>query len=177
MKTLRITLFAAAIAMATMFAGCGGAQGPQGEQGPQGPSGVTGTNAVFPSNPADWQDIVTGSGFNYALATYSVPILTQDAINTGVVMVYFQASTGVWAPLSYTYPIATNVEQTLTFNYQVGQLTLQIQNSDNSVPAAPATTYDYNVVVIPTSVIKQHPGVNLKDYNTVKQLMASRNSK
>ena len=177
MKTLRITLFAAAIAMATMFAGCGGAQGPQGDQGPQGPSGVTGTNAAFISNPSDWTGVTTGSGFNYLLASYNVNIITQDAINTGVIMVYFEASTGVWAPLSYTYPISGSVEQTLTFNYQVGQLTLQIQNSDNSMPSAPAAAYNYNIVVIPTSLIKQHPGINLNDYNTVKQLMASRNSK
>jgi hypothetical protein len=176
MKTLRITLFAAAIAMTTMFAGCGGAQGPQGDQGPQGPSGVTGTNAAFISNTSDWAGTTTGSGFNYMLASYTMPIITQDAINTGVVMVYFEATTGVWAPLAYTYPISGSVEQTLTFNYAVGILTLQIQNSDNSMPLAPASAYNYNCVVIPTSLIKQHPGINLKDYNTVKQLMASRGS-
>jgi len=175
MKTLRITLFAAAIAVASLFTGCGGATGPAGPQGDQGPSGVTGQNAIFTSSPADWQPSTSGSGTNFLLASYTVNIITQDAINTGVVMVYYQASTGVWAPLPYTYPISTSstVEQTLTFNYSIGQLTLQMQNSDNSVPAGPNASYNYNVVVIPTSLLKQHPGTDLKDYSAVKQLMAS----
>lgn len=178
MKTLRITLFGAAIALAASFSSCGGAQGPIGETGPQGPSGVTGYSAAFISNSTDWAPpaVPPASGANFLLAGYNVNILSQDAINTGVVMVYFEAGTGVWAPLPYTYPISTSstVVQTLTFNYQVGLLTLQMQNSDNSPPSAPlAPTTNYNVVVIPTSVLKQHPGTNLKDYNAVSQLMAS----
>lgn len=175
MKTLRVTLFAAAIAATTLFAGCGGATGPQGAtgpEGPQGPSGVTGVNASFTSNNGDWT-ATSASGYNYLLAGYTVNILTQDAINTGVVAVYFEATTGVWSPLPYTYPIGSGVEQTLTYNYAVNTLNLQMQNSDNSVPVAPSNPTIYNVVVIPTSVMKRHPGLNIKDYNAVTQVLAT----
>ncbi len=171
MKTLRITLFAALVA--AFFTGCVGPEGPAGTNGTNGydgAPGVTGTNAVFASNPSDWSPAVA-SGYNFLIAGYNVSIITQDAINTGVVMVYFESGSGTWSPLPYTYPLSASNEQTLSFNYSLGLLTLQMQNSDNTVPVAPSSATNYNVVVIPTSVIKQHPGFNFKDYAMVKQLM------
>lgn len=64
-----------------------GAQGPQGEEGPQGEQGDPGTANVIYS---DWFEsefdndiIATGSSFNV-----SVPDLTQEIIDQGVVLVF-----------------------------------------------------------------------------------------
>ena len=186
MKTLRITLFTAVVALAAaVFTGCGGATGPagpagtdgiDGATGPQGPSGVTGTAFSFTVNNADWV-ASSASGYNFDIASYQNgsigTYLTSNNIATGVVAVYFQTvSGGSWVPLSDTYPIATGVEQTMTYNYNVNSLTLQVQNSDNSVPVAPPS-FTINVVIIPTSLMKRHPGLNTKDYYEVMQVIKS----
>ena len=179
MKTLRITLFTAVVALAaTLFTGCGGADGPAGATGPTGPYGQPGDYFTFTSNTADWSPSVGSDGFNYEIAGYQNgnigTDLTASSIATGVVAVYFQTSSpnGPWVPLPATYPIGVGVEQTLTFNYNVNSLVLQIQNSDNSAPASP-NPFNVNVVVIPTAVIKQHPGLNTKDYYEVMQVLKS----
>jgi hypothetical protein len=171
MKTLRITLAAAVIA--ALFTGCGGAAGPEGPAGPtgaqgyQGVSGVTGTYAVGASNPADWQ--VSGS---FIYASYSVSIITANADANGVIAVYFQTAAQTatdWAPLPDTYP-SGGTETTLTYNYDIGTLVLQMQNANGVIPATPAA-FNFKVVVIPTAVIKQHPGLNTKDYREVMQML------
>jgi hypothetical protein len=169
MKTLRLTL--AGVALAAMFTGCvgpAGPEGPQGNDGAQGPAGVNGSYATSTSNPSDWT--VSGA---FLIAGYNVSIVDANADANGVIMVYFQTSSmsaTQWAPLPDTYPISGTVEQTFTFNYDVGIVTLQLQNSDGSTPSAPAA-FNFKVVVIPTSVLKQHPGLNTKDYEEVRQVM------
>ena len=74
-----------------------------------------------------------------------------------------------WAPLPDTYPVGST-EQSFTFNYDIGVVTLQIQNADGTIPTAPPT-FNFKVVVIPTAILKQHPGFNVKDYSMVKQLL------
>ncbi|MGP8216742.1 MAG: hypothetical protein ACLQQ4_14350 [Bacteroidia bacterium] len=185
MKTLRITLFTAIVA--AFFAGCAGPEGPEGPQGLQGQQGPAGTSAVTGANesstcvPGDWS-ADTVSSTVYLVAGFNVPIITYSVVDSGagVVMVYFQSSSGSWAPLPFSGPVrsTSSVVQTTTFSYDyntvsnVGQLLLQIQNSNNTLPAAPAT-FNFNVVVIPTSVIKKHPGFNFNDYNMVKQLLST----
>lgn len=169
MKTLKFTL--AAVLVAAMFTACVGPKGDPGvpgATGPQGPSGVTGSYATFTSNTSDWSP----SG-GYLIAGYNAPLIDQYVVANGVVMAYFQTSgmtSTQWAPLPDTYPIGGGVEQTFTFNYTVSTFTMQLQNSDGTVPAAPAA-FNVKVVVIPTAVIKQHPNANWKDYNVVKQIM------
>ena len=180
MKTLRITLLMAVAALfATLFTGCGGPAGPAGATGPTGPVGPygqPGSYFSFTVNTSDWGASSAG-GYNFNIAAYqngSIGTdLTASSIASSVVAVYFQTQTnGPWVPLSDTYPIAIGVEQTMTYNYNVNSLILQIQNSDNSVPAAPAA-FNINVVVIPTAVIKQHPGLNTGDYYAVMQVLKS----
>jgi len=178
MKTLRITLLMAAVALSTtLFSGCGGATGPAGATGPTGPYGQPGDYFSFTVNQTDWSQSTTGTGYNFQIAAYSggsvANDLTASSIASGVVAVYFQTvASGPWVPLSDTYPIAVGVEQTMTYNYNVNSLILQIQNSDNSIPAAP-TAFNINVVIIPTAIIKQHPGLNTGDYTEVMQVLKS----
>jgi len=171
MKTLRITLLTTVAALfATLFTGCGGAAGPAGAAGPtgpQGPYGLAGSAYAGTSNPGDW----TASS-SFMIATYPIPAIDANAVANAVVVVYFESTAGNWAPLAYTYPLGGGVEQTLSFNYIVGYVTLQLQNSDGSLPAAPVA-FNFKVVVIPTAVIKQHPGLNTKDYYEVMQVMKS----
>jgi hypothetical protein len=168
MKTLRITLFAALVA--AFFTGCVGPEGPQGPAGYNGANGAPGVNGSYStgvSNPTDWS---ASSGF--LIAGYNVSIIDSYADANGVVMVYFQTSgmgATQWAPLPDTYPVGA-AEQTFTFNYDVGLVTLQLQNSDGSTPTAPPA-FNFKVVVIPTAILKQHPGFNVKDYSMVKQLL------
>jgi len=61
----------------------------------------------------------------------------------------------------------------MTYNYDIGTLVLQMQNANGAVPVAPAA-FNFKVVVIPTAVIKQHPGLNTKDYHEVMQVLNQR---
>ncbi len=165
MKTLRISL--AAALFAALFTGCGGAQGPAGPQGDQGPSGVTGNYTVGTTNINNW---LTSGSFIYE--SFNVSIIDNYVDANGIVAVYFQTAAQTatdWAPLPDTYP-SGSTETTLTYNYDIGTLTLQMQNADGSTPAAPAN-FNFKVVVIPTAVIKQHPGLNTKDYHEVMQVL------
>jgi hypothetical protein len=141
--------------------------GPAGYNGANGAPGVNGSYQTGVSVPGNWT--VSGS---FIIAGYNATIIDAAADANGVVMVYFQTSSmgsTQWAPLPDTYPVGS-AEQTFTFNYDIGVVTLQIQNSDGTIPTAPPT-FNFKVVVIPTAILKQHPGFNVKDYNMVKQLM------
>jgi hypothetical protein len=167
MKTLKISLFVVSIAV--IFAGC---VGPEGPQGPQGPSGVTGTYGTDISNPADWQASISAPD-TFLVAGYNVTFIDQYADANGVIMVYYQTSSmssTQWSPLPDTYPISPTVQQTFTFTYDIGNVTLQLENSNGSKPATPPA-FNFKVVVIPTAVIKQHPGLNIKDYQMVSQVL------
>jgi len=179
MKTLRLLLGMALIAVTFSLEQCAkgdpGAPGATGATGPQGPSGVTGTSASFTSNVADW-GLTAAGGYNFGLAAYTASLIDANAVANGVVAVYIQAGSS-WVPLPFSYPYSSSVNatQTMTYTYNsnaTGNLVLQTQNSDNTTTnLIPLAAFNVKVVVIPTAIMKQHPGLNTRDYASVMQVL------
>jgi hypothetical protein len=180
MKTLRFLLGVAMVAITFSLEQCAkgdpGAPGSQGPTGLTGPTGVNGSSQTFTSNIADWST-TTASGYNYGIAAYTDSSINADVVANGVVALYIQTGSS-WVPLPYSYPYSAsiNATQTLTYNYSAytsgPNLGLQTQNSDNTTTnLIPLTAFNVKVVNIPTAIMKQHPGLNLRDYASVMQAL------
>ena len=171
MKVLRTALLT--IITASVFTACEQIPGPQGPVGLQGNPGVTGTSAFYNVPYYSW---VPDSTIMLKSRNDTALIVTQNAINNGVIQVYIETDSNTFMPLPYTYPINDTVTQTLTYSYTLDNITLEMQNS-KGLPKLPVfgQNYTYKAVVIPTALLKQHPGFNIKDYNMVKQLLDLKN--
>jgi hypothetical protein len=157
MKKLQVLLGIALLGVFA-FSGCTkeGPAGPAGTNGVNGNANVIGTNSVFVSN---W----TLSGTSY-IASITVPDITPDVVNYGLVEVYIQYGTA-W----FCLPDIIGINST-TFGFQAGVVDLQNSNSDNSVPALPSNV-TIRVVVIPANAIKAHPNVNWRSYSQASQFI------
>jgi hypothetical protein len=180
MKTLRFLLGMAMVAITFSLEQC--AKGDPGAPGSQGPTGLTGAPGVngsvllFTSNVADWMPTPV-SGYNFDIAAYTDTAINANAAANGVVAVYIQSGSS-WVPLPYTYPyqVGGPATQTMTYNYSAytsgPNLALQTQNSDNTTTnLQPLAAFNVKVVVIPTAIMKQHPGLNPRDYASVMQAL------
>lgn len=166
MKTLKLSLFAAIIAVA--LSGCAGKDGAPGATGPQGATGnanvLSSTFTVIPSN---W----VASGANL-VAAFTASIIDVNVYNYGAVEAYYlDAATNEWVALPWTYTIAANVTQTMGYSYDgTSGFYLQMSNSDGTLPAAPAS-FSVKIVAIPPAIMKSHPNTNWKSYPEVKQVL------
>jgi hypothetical protein len=172
MKTLKLSIFAAIVAVA--LSGCAGKDGADGAPGAQGPAGNANVSSiVFTVKSTDWA--TAGASI---IASYNVSIIDPNTVNNGAVEAYyFDATTSQWAALPWTYNTVTaNVTQTMEYSYWYdntvpsGVLQLQLSNSDGTIPAAPSN-FSIKVVAIPVPVMKAHPNTNWKNYSEVKQVL------
>jgi hypothetical protein len=132
-----------------------GPAGPKGDTGAQGPSGnanVIGTNQVTISNWA-WD------GTAFYVANISAAGITQDIVDKGMVQVFREYSAGNWTPLP-----DINGQNSTTFIFRLGNITLYNGNADFSVPINPGNI-NFRVVIISSLRISRHPEVNWKDYS------------
>jgi hypothetical protein len=131
-------------------------EGPKGADGADGNANVIGTNEVVISN---WTQ--TGSVWS---AGISVPSITQDIVNTGVVQVFVKYGSQWWA-----LPDINGNNMTY-FGYEVGHISLLNSNTDNSTPSHPGSP-TFRVVAISSSNIAANPGVDWKDFKQVKEVL------
>jgi len=148
-----------------IVAGC-----KKGDVGPAGPAGANGTNGT---NGIDGNanvigtisTIVTSSMWAlsspFYLADISAVGVTQDIVDRGLVSVFRKYSNG-WSPLP-----DMNVNNTTTFNFELGMIHLFNFNVDGSSPTNPGDQ-EFRVVIVSSSRLAQYPNVDWKDYEQVK---------
>lgn len=144
-----------------------GPQGPEGPTGPQGPTGPAGPQGPTGSTGADGtmsvksylliNKSVTLTGFT----NFAIPAITQDIVDSGVVLAYFRTtgSTGAYYALPYS-----EAGRTITLSdFGVGYVNIKANFSQSGL--------DFKIVVIPggsvTTLQVAHPNINFKNYSEV----------
>ena len=125
---LKKFVFLPLFAVALMLSACEGAEGPQGiagpqgEQGDQGPTGRDGNaNVRAFTVEFDERDAELSQDRTMALYGIETNVITQDIVDSGVVLGFVRPERGVWSamPFSIAYDPGGNnsVDYTLEFNY------------------------------------------------------------
>ena len=138
-------------------------EGPQGPQGPQGPPGVVNVEDIsFTVNPRDWQTASSTDLF----VQVSVPDITQDIVDNGMVVVYLENNGFEVALPSTSY--SGNFSYTFQPSYIAGELDIDLVANQNI--ATPTTSYDFKIVIVSAQVRLANPNINWRDYNEVKAI-------
>jgi hypothetical protein len=162
--------------------GPGGPQGATGPTGPAGPTGPTGSNGATgptgpegPAGPAGPQGqtgadgtvdvksflLVNQSVKLTGFTTFTIPAITQEIVDSGIVLVYFRTTgtTSGYFALPYS-----ETDRTITLSdFGVGYVNIKANFSQGGL--------DFKIVIIPggdlTTMRATHPSVNLKSYSEV----------
>lgn len=147
--------------------GATGATGATGPQGPAGPTGATGeTGAQGPQGADGNANVQSFLLTNRSVAltgftTFSIPAITQEIVDQGLVLVYFRISGSGTGYFSLPYNEAGNT--LAVSSYRAGSLDVKANFTANNL--------DFRIVVISgtglTNLGTVHPGLNLKDYTQV----------
>jgi len=142
----------------------------KGEKGDIGATGATGSANVISSNTILINNFFYYSSLKEYQASLSLPAITQEVLDKGVVIMYISDGSGTWYPLPYT-------DGTTTLNYQfkLGGFTIIYFNNNGSMPTNPNNLIKIRVVVIPPAIVKANPNANWKDYNSTMSLMNLKN--
>ncbi len=151
-----------------------GQEGPQGEQGPQGTQGEQGVPGTANVMYSDWITFdvsvwkqVTEFGRVTQLYEIQEERITEDLINTGVVMVYIRFG-GSSAPRSLPvtgYVTTSTKEQHIWYRLVTGKIILVFHNlNDNINPGTFGSGNQYRYVIIPggTFISYKDNGIDLQ---------------
>ncbi|MBK8585546.1 MAG: hypothetical protein IPN88_09005 [Bacteroidetes bacterium] len=149
----------------SIVAGCKkgdvGPAGPAGTNGTNGTNGIDGNANVIGTNST----IVTTSMWALSSSFYVADItatgITQDIVDRGLVSVFRKYSDG-WTPLP-----DMNINNTTTYNFELGVVHLYNFNINGSAPSNPGNQ-EFRIVIISSSRMAQFPKVNWNDYEQVK---------
>jgi hypothetical protein len=154
---MKTKLFLLSMIVAVILSACKGNDGPPGPQGPAGANGTANiSNTTFTATPGVWN----GSA-PWWYVDVSVPALTNP--NTSVVQVYVQinGSGSEWWALPVSSLSAAND------NYQFAFITGSVRLW-YSYTSAPNATWNYRIVVIPSSIARNNPNIDYNNYSKVK---------
>jgi hypothetical protein len=136
-----------------------GDTGPQGPQGNNGVSGIVNTTLTAPASSWTWDNTTKTSD-----AQFYVAALSQSIVNTGAVMAYEDAGSGIWIPLPSTFVAAANLTYHTSFYFKLNTIQISRFVSDESNPGQYPSTF--RLVVIPPAMVK--PNVNMNNFAEVK---------
>ena len=154
MKKIILILTIATTLFSCAKDGKDGAVGPAGVNGTNGNANVIGSNTVT-LNSGNWN---AAGLYYYSDINWSV--ITQDIVNTGVVMVYEDWGSGQWQVLPYVFG-----DLGRTFSFNTGYVRIRFQNNDNTQTANPGSV-TFRVVAIPSNA--RIVGVDYTNYDEVK---------
>jgi hypothetical protein len=120
--------------------------------------------------PSDFTTYGTYGQAQYrSSVTTSIPAITQDVYDAGMVLVYYQGS-GTTPPPWYSLPqtlYETNYSYTMTYASYLGGVNVQLYPSD-LMSAVPNFNITVKIIVVPPYMGKTSINVDWKDYNAVK---------
>lgn len=155
---MKKSILIVAAAAALLFSGCA----KDGATGPQGPAGANGTNGA-----ANISISFQVANFSLVSSVYeanlSVPAITSY-VNCAV-MVYLSAASSI----QFALPVSNYYQpgDEFAFSFTNGAVTIYyFEGSVNHVEVSEAV----EIIVIPQSIMKKHPGINWNDINQVKAL-------
>ncbi len=161
MKKTKSIIMATLIGVsALVLNGCSGKDGAPGAQGPEGNANVlTMAYSILPSqwaysSPVLWVDLIDND-------------ITADIMNSGAVLVYMENGSYT-TQLPYTYYPTTTYSETMSAIHYLGNVEIDIQDSDAGTPGTPGPI-SFKVVTLSSRKMLQNPHVNFKDYESVKR--------
>jgi hypothetical protein len=95
------------------------------------------------------------------------PLITQDIIDNGAVMVYISNNNGGWVALPFTLPMDNTYSSTFSYVLYNGGLTVWKTDTDMLTLDPGMTTF--KVVILSQHGLIQHPGLDLTDYEAVEK--------
>lgn len=110
--------------------------------------------------------------WTYAFPSYktliSEPLITQDIIDNGAVMVYMShGNGGGWIALPCTLPQDATYSSAYSFVIYDGGLS--VWKTDTDMYTLDPGTKTFKVVILSQQGLIQHPGLDLTDYETVEK--------
>lgn len=138
----------------------------KGDKGDPGPAGANGNANVIGTNTVTLYSSNWGYDPNndYYYAQLNVPSITQDVVDRGLVMLYFQENTGVWAAMPITFNNGVSLGFYITLN------TIQI---DLYKATFPNSVMVFRAVVVPASARQANPNIDWFDYQQVSRLQGT----
>lgn len=116
---------------------------------------------VYDIKATDWSS--SDNGLSYAV-TFDVPELSDAIFDHGAVIVYLSFVDNVYEALPEVYDgIAYGSV------HGPGTVTVDMQAVDGGTITPPDGEIYAKVVLIDATALSLHPGINLKDYNTVRE--------
>ena len=100
--------------------------------------------------------------------TISEAKITQDVIDNGAVMVYISNGSGGWIALPCTLPQTASYASTYSYVLHSGGVTVWKTDTD-LLTLDPGAYGVFKIVVLSQHGLKQHPDLNLTDYEEVKK--------
>jgi len=149
--------------------GLSGYNGTNGQNGAPGATGATGNANVhhqnFTVNSWDWISTGTPGQVGYGYTTnLNFSSITQDIIDKGFVLVYFQNNSADIA-LPYTLYHSSYSTSTL-YGAKIGSVSIAVFDSD-LYTSIPSGTINFKVVVV--SGMMKRPNIDWNNYNVVKE--------
>jgi hypothetical protein len=95
------------------------------------------------------------------------PLINQDVIDNGAVMVYKSNDNGGWVALPCTLPIDATYASTYSFVIYDGGVTIWKTDTDLLTLDPGVTTF--KVVILSKHGLIQHPNLDLTDYDAVEK--------
>lgn len=156
MKTQLIKTFGICLIFGTLRTNC-----KKGDTGPQGTAGTNGTN--WNANVKSQTNTNLTWTYNSATQEFetniSTPLVTQDIIDKGAVLVYLQdGNLSSQLPFSQMLDISTIV----FFDYiaSVGNVKITFANSDLDNTIVPQSTLKFKIVALTASARAANPNIN-----------------
>ncbi len=138
-----------------------GATGPQGPQGPAGSNGTNGTNgnANVIGKSSSMVSFTYSASKNAYDATISVPEITQEIVDKGIVLCYEKVASNQWMPwnanIGTTYYI---------YNFKLGEVILEYRNTAGTTNNE--GNKEMRIVIIPSTQVHKLPA-DLSDITNV----------
>lgn len=118
-------------------------------------------SAVYDIMPADWT--TSDNGLSYS-TSFDVPELSDAIFDHGAVIVYLSFEDN-------SYEALPEVFNGIAYGalHGPGAVTVDMHAVDGGTIPAPTGEVYAKVILIDATALSMHPGINLKDYNTVRE--------
>lgn len=117
-------------------------------------------SAVYSITPSNWS--TSDNGISYS-TTFNVPELSNAIFDHGAVIVYLSFDNNIYEALPEVF-------DGISYGaiHSPGSVTIDYHAVDGSTVSAPSGTVYAKIILINAQQLSMHPGVNLRDYNAVK---------
>lgn len=163
-KSVRFMFFFAIILSFTvLFVSC------EGDQGPVGPEGPAGENADFEIINISFTGAQAGISGSSAFYSVNVSEITQEVVDNGAVIIYFNISMGETPSAEWILmPFSRTQDSDLIFfeaSFSLAQINLAFLTTASAWPFPDSYYYHFKIIILNEPLAE---GINAEDFEEVK---------